>query len=348
MTKWPALAALLLVVTVAGCRTHEERFEKGTVPRDPDVSALTSAANPLIVGPQQQLASLSPEALVALTEAAAAQFGATGAPGMRDLTRRYARYLLRAQLPSGDGIGFYSAASPTEVDPELSLRAGLALLDAHRATQDPALRGIIDRLIVTVTSAPFGWLPYRGGMAVRATRVDGRPVNVAWTALAAALLSRAAAELGVPRQRDADAALRTVEGAQAAVGRWYALVPSRSAMSLWQWAQTLSGLQHLGGPTADGILGAGVPALHAAAFAGGGRPATNELTADRPRALAQSYVVLGRYPDRSLGSSAFVRLLGRLREDGTVRNAPAGDVETQAVYATALAREAVNVKGVIR
>ena len=330
----------------AGCSTHEEKFEKDAPARPADTAALTSASSKLVTAPQRDIATLPPEALVALTQATATLFDATGAPGMRDLARRYAGYLLRAQLPTGEGgVGFYSAARPQAIDPDLSIRAGLALIDAYEATQEPSLRDVIDRLTGTVTSAPFGWVPFRGGAGLVDTNAGGRRVIVARTALASALLSRAASAMHTSTRQEAAQAFRTVDGGQAAVGRWYAYLPSRSPMNLRTWATTLGALERMTGRAAEGILGGGVPGLYTAAFTSNGRLKNNALTKGDATGIALSYGVLARYADAKYASAAFRELLSEFRQDGTARYAPADDFESQALFADAMAAEAARLRG---
>ena len=242
MKAWIAILWCACAAVGVGCSTHEEKFAKNAPPERPDVAELTSASNRLVTAPQKELASLSPEALVALTRAAAAQFDATGAPGMRDLVRRYGRYLLRARVTAAQGgVGFYGADDPRSVDVEVSLRAGLALVDAYEVTGDRVFADAVLRLTGLVTSPSFGWVPYRGGAGIVDAGAAKSGVDVARTALAAAFLSRAASGTDAPTRPLGEQALRTVERGQAAVGRWYARLPSGSPMNLHPWATTLEG-----------------------------------------------------------------------------------------------------------
>jgi hypothetical protein len=264
---------------------------------------------------------------------------------MRDLARRYSRYLLRARVSTEEsGVGFYSASNPQSIDTEVSLRAGLALVDAYEVTRDAALRDTIVGLTTTVSSAAFGWVSYRGGAGLVDPDAPKSGVDVARTSLAAALLSRAAVVADTPTGPLAAQALRTLARGQAAVGRWYARLPSGSPMNLHQWATTLAGLQSLRNSLAQGILGGGVPALYEAVFRSKGEAAKNPLTKGDTSGLALSYGVLARYPDERFSSAAFPKLVGGLRENGTVSLAPAGDAQAQALYASAIAAEVAAIK----
>lgn len=345
MTIRIATLALACAMTAAGCSTHEEKFAKDAPPERPDAGQLTRASNELVTAPEEELASQPPEALVALTQAAAAQFDATGAPGMRDLVRRYGKYLLRARVSAAQGgVGYYAASDPRRVDVEVTLRAGLALIDAYEVTGDRVFADAIVPLTGAVTSPPFGWTAYRGGAGIVDTRAPKSGVDVAWTALAAAFLSRAASVTDAPTTDLAAQAMRTVDRGQAAVGRWYARLPSGSPMNLHQWATTLEGLQYTESGAAQGILGAGVPALYAGAFRPNGEPRRNRFTKASADALALSYGVLARYRDERLSSAAFPKLVGKLRDDGTVRLAPRSDAEAQALYGYAVAAEVAALK----
>ena len=66
-------------------------------------------------------------------------------------------------------------------------------------------------------------------------------------------------------------------------------------------------------------------------------------TADED-ALARSYGVLARYQDERFSSAAFPKLMGKLRDDGTVRLAPAADGQAQALYGSAIASEVAALK----
>jgi hypothetical protein len=266
---------------------------------------------------------------------------------MRDLVSRYAKYLLQAKLATDDGnAGFYSANEPQAVDTEFSLRAGLALEDAYDVTKDPALRSTILELTTTVTSRRFGWRSYRRGAGVADARQLGRGISVPNTALAAAFLSRAAVLTDTSTRRFSAQALRSLASGQAAVGRWYSHLPSGTPMGLREWSTTLESLELIDSRLAQGILGGGVPGLHSAAFDSKGRLAKTELTTDDDRTgVARSYVVLARFGDRRLSTPAITAIVEHLRSDGTVRQAPSGDVESQALYATAMAVEVAMTNG---
>ena len=345
MRPCPLYLTVLFLVSAAGCSTHESKYEQDAPPRPADTGELTSAANRLVSAPQDDLASLSPEALASLTQAAAAQFKATGAPGMRDLAKRYGTALLGAKLTTEQGVGFYSAARPLVVDREFTLRAGLALADAYEITADPAMRSTIVQLTDTVTSPQFGWEAYKGGAGVTDGTQRGPSISVANTALAAAFLSRAATVADTPTRNLAVEALRSLDRGQAAVGRWYSHLPSGTPMNLRQWATTLRSLELMDNRLAQGILGGGVPGLYDGVFESKGRLAKNPLTRDDHTGVALSYAVLAGYGDRRLSTPAIVAVMKDLREDGTVRQAPQRDIESQALYATAMAVEVATTNG---
>ena len=108
---------------------------------------------------------------------------------------------------------------------------------------------------------------------------------------------------------------------------------------------TLGSLELMENRLAQGILGAGVSALYEGAFQSKGRLAKNPLTQNDRTGVALSYGVLARYGDRRLSTPAIAAVVHGLRKDGTVRQAPPGDIESQALYATAMAVEVAMTNG---
>ena len=337
MTARTFVATVLPAVAFAiGCNTHEERFEKGAPPRQADRATLRNISTALVTRPRAEIEGLAPEELAALVRAATAHFEASSAPGMRQLLRRYADALLGAQVTiPPEGIGFYGRGRPSAVSQVTTLRAGLALLDCYRVTREPRYRRAIRGVARGVTSPAFGWTQTRTGYVIRSG--GSRRPSVALSALAAAFLHRAA-RLGTGTRLQADGALGAIESAQAAVGRWYAFIGSKTPMTLEQWATTLGALTEIDDDTARGILGAGVPALASAAFAANGALREGPYTENRV-AVGSTMRVFANYPDERPGRPALFKILESARRDGTVALAKAGDVYAQAMFADALSSE---------
>jgi hypothetical protein len=171
------------------------------------------------------------------------------------------------------------------------------------------------------------------------TPVAPRRSSISLTALAFALLSRAAREADLNSRRDATRALKTLEDEQAAVGRWYAYVgrPQRP-MSVDQWATTLSGLAE--GRGGGGFLTAGATALAGATFAADGSIGDSALVkAASPAATARVYALFSLLGDAQVTGRAFPRLLDDLAAGGPYTRSLNGDQEATAWLALAFARQ---------
>lgn len=301
------LRAIIVVVSallLGGCTTHDKEFS-GTAPESlstPDDVRNTS--DRLIAEPGEAIASIPPNELAALTRAAAIQFQATGGAGMRTLTRRYADALLEGRIVVADQTGFYSGARPMKISPSTTLRAGLALAEAYRATRSPRYAAAVRNIARIASREAFGLEKFKGGYVMRTAGLGRRP-SIALTALSAAFMADAA-PLDDGRSRGfAQGALRTVVRNQAAVGRWYAFIGTRIAMTLEQWGATLSALATIADRDARSVAITGIRAIYDTAFTPKGAVRSVGLTKNQPMGIAIALQALASGPPEPFTGKVF-------------------------------------------
>jgi hypothetical protein len=331
------LTILMLAIALAGCSSHDERFEDRVPPRPTDPSAdgreMAAAAVGVLKRYRNDTDLLTADALAPLARGAAVTFQAGGAPGVRSLTRHYADALLAARVSVGPAQGFFGAMSPGEADPAATSAAGIALIEAFTATGDERYRRAAGSAATAVRSGALGW---RSGPRGTGVQADGG-LDIALTAQAAEFLDRAADELDVDSADDADLAFETVLENQAALGNWFAAVNSDQPQSIAEWAISLNAL--LASPDDEGervgVAGGGVPKLTSAVFGSSGEPEEEAFVG-----VALAMVTLALSPDQTDA----VRVLGRAaesqREDGTVGSLDPRDPVAQSYAALAFSLRA--------
>jgi hypothetical protein len=330
-------APLILVVllVLAGCSSHEERFEHNAPPppaftQDADLSVATGA---LLTSLERQLTVLPPDALAPLTSAAALSFKSSGSPLTLRLARLYGNTLIGARV----GGAFFSRESGGRPDPEMTAVAGMAMLDAYSVTRDERFATAARRAAGAMTTSRLGWVQDGPSASVRERAAPRRPA-VALTALAFLLLGRAANELQMPTAKEARSALLTLSDSQAAVGRWYAYTDgTHPPMRLDQWGQTLLALTALPWKTAQGIAGAGVPAMFQEAFHPSGRLREGTFTHEPGKSGGIALAVLAQ-AGGGPADRAFQHAPNLIDDRGTVKGVSSSDFTARAWYAVALAR----------
>ncbi|MBJ7470238.1 MAG: hypothetical protein JHD16_03010 [Solirubrobacteraceae bacterium] len=330
-----AAASCGIAMFLAGCSSHDERFADTAPPRAATLADLRTSSSKLLTFGQENTLVLSPNALVGFTNAAVEQYRATSSPSSRRLVETFADALLDAQLKPGGTAGFSAGADPDRLSTLTSLRAGIALAGAYSVTDNERYAETVRGLADLAKTSKFGWRTDGDkGLIVLASR--GGFGSIAQTALAACLFARAADVAGADTETQLTQAVAGVDDAQAAVGRWYAdTSPDQRAMTLDQWATTLTALDCTGTKEGEGILGAGVPAMVAGTFRKSGDPL--DLERDRiglPLAIGTTAL----YPDVRQSGPIVRTALDHRRPDGTIDYAPADDLELQSAYAEAVAQ----------
>ncbi|MGH2899180.1 MAG: hypothetical protein ACRDMZ_10945, partial [Solirubrobacteraceae bacterium] len=289
-----AAGVLLFTLLLAGCSSHEAKFDGTAPPRLPALDSVRLTTDRLIARPAPAIVSLPADALAALTQAAALHAETTGGAGLRTLTTRYADALLRARIHAGGDSGLPAGARADRIDPGTTLRAGLALAEAYRVTRTARYAAAVRGLARTVSTPPFGLLALRRGLVMRETQ-PGRRRSIALTALAAAFMTAADPFDGRRLRTYASGALRTVADQQPAVGRWYAYVGTRQPMSLEQWGTTLAALARVPADEAQSIVATGVAAMNENAFLADGVVRAGALTVE-PKGIAIALRALASGP----------------------------------------------------
>lgn len=335
-----ALLALAICAVLTGCSTHRKELDREAPPESSPTQStgeVASVAISLLESEASRINVLSSEALAPLTEAASIAFKRTGSTRAFALIRQFAKGLLAARVTRDGVSGFFSASSGAAPRAQITALSGLALADAYGDTRESEYRAAVLAAASDVTSPALGWVSSPVGVGVAAAHGGRRP-NVAMTANAALLLKRAG-ELGAPGAfAKYRAALRTVYSSQAAVGRWYANVGEHTPMSLGEWGTTLFDLSADGSKESLGIVGGGVPALYANAFAADGQLLQNSETVDQPSGVALALRALAAYQERGLADNALGKIIEHRRRDGTIILAESDDAVSQAYFALAFAQ----------
>lgn len=300
-------SALLLVA----CSTHEPRFEAMAPPQPTDADAVRTTAERLVKRPAERLASAAPDVLAPLTQAAAILLRSTGGTGVRTLTRRYGDALLEGQVRENGVRGFYAGARTQEISLSTTLRAGIALTWAYRATGDERYASAVRAVASGARRPAFGLVRHRDGYAMRAKQRPRR-LSVALSALAAEFFTACSELPGTAVGTFARGSLKTVVSSQAALGRWFAVVGGRTPMTLEQWGLTLTSLAALPSPEARGIAGAGVTALADAAFMDDGDVRAGTLTGNGQKDIAHALQALATDPTQRRTEKAFAMNARRL------------------------------------
>jgi hypothetical protein len=341
MSRCAFVLVAALAILVVGCSSHDKRFE-GRVPPPPNQTSegrqSAAAALELIGRYAPQADSLPTETLIPLVEASAIAFLATAAPGARRLTITFSERILAAQIPVGDGIGFYGSTAHALADPLTTASAGLALIDAFAATDRGRYREAALEAASALHAERFGWR--RQGAVAGLVLRRGDDFNVAATAQAAAFFAHAASDLGAPTADDSRRGFQLVLDNQAALGNWFAQVGKSRPQSLTQWATTLNAL--LIAPTRErmGVAGGGIPKLWKAAFSASGTPIPTPLVTGSVSGSARSLSLVAGYADQSYATRGLDAALGKTRKSHQTAGSTFDDSESQAYLALALAQHA--------
>lgn len=294
-------SALVVVVVLGGCSTHDERFSNVSAPQKPESPGLEVASDRLLEQGSRLRVRASAAALVDYTEAAAWHYEATESPRSRKLLPTFADGLLNAQVVANGSKGIRLSAS-RETSRTGTLRAGLALLTAYEVTGNQRYANIARAYARLVPTADFGWHDVGRASAVRATDRTGD--SIVATALAGAFLAESARVLKTDTRDDARRAIRLVRDEQVAVGRWYTHTGWKRSMNLDEWATTLYALIRSGDEEAVGYVGGGVPALRKAAFTPAGAPAKEGIVINQV-GIGHSLALLGTHMNRQLSEPVF-------------------------------------------
>ena len=333
------LVAVAMCMVVTGCGTHRRDLEsKAPMQGAPSQGAgeFATSVVALLDRESSRMNLLSSEALVPLTEAAAATFRQAGSPHAYALIQRFASALLAARVTRAGGSGFFGAGGGSAPVPRITAAAGLALARAYSVTGNSVYMDAAREAANDVTSRALGWVASPPGDGAR--EAGNKGPNIAMTANAALLLKRAGAYGDSRLVAKSRAAFSTIFTSQAAVGRCYADVGGRRPMSLSEWGMTLFDLSSDGSKESLGILAAGMPGLYANAFDAHGQLLQNGQTKAQPLGVAMTLRALASWEETSLADKAFEKVVELRRADGTVSLAEPDDDVSQSYFALAFAQ----------
>lgn len=345
-----ALAAMIGIVgllVLAGCSSHEPRYEDRVPPSPKPASTrdLVDAAGRIAERYRRDAGRLPADALAPLTQASAIGFRVSGAPGLRMLTSHYADMLLASQLERRGGSPFFGAASPNRADAAITADSVDALVDAYVATRDPRYRQAAIEGATALKQPSLGLTPARGGLMMRVSSRGTQHLSVALTAQVARVLDRVGDPfIGGAATDTRNQLLRAVARAQQGLGRWYAFVGSEVPMNMEQWAMTLLSVASVDGrsPVA-GIAASGITALFDAGFTPTGEPDLGAVHDRDGYGSGLAISTFDAYADAPRYALLVTqRALERRREDGTVMTVSRDDARVQGVYAVGFARRALS------
>lgn len=335
----PVLLAVLVCLVLAGCSSHERRYE-GDVPAGPQredpigADRYAAAAGTIVLHYRDSAEVLSTTDLAYLTEAAAVTYRATSAPGVRLAATRYADLLVSARRKTKAGIAFGSGTGDG-VDPATTALAVNGLVQAYKVTGSQRYRTVAAKAAKTLASPSLGTRPGAGGLVVGAA---GRPAVVALTALVSRALRQAGGEgIDAGTTPAANRMEAAISKAEIAGGHWYADFSGKVPMDMEQWAMTLLSEVTSRNPRATQVAFSGVPAFGRAAFDRDGDPRLKTLPDDSGRGTALALSVFIGLDPTHLGPVVAERAFASRRQDGTVDRAPATAADVQALYAIGFA-----------
>jgi hypothetical protein len=344
MRQSVTLVCLTAAVILCGCSTHRadlaasSGLQTSTGSGD---SALNLAAQALVEHEAGQADGLSAVSLAPLTSAAALLAQSTPSPQLLSLTRRLAGLLMEAPIGPNGSFGVSAGGQPPQASVDLTATAGLALLDAYRATGDTGDASAAISAATALRQPGLGWHDNSSAAGVRVGR-GATSFDIGKTALAGLLLLRVSQLPQAGFAHSATDAFRTIFESQAAVGRWYAVRGTHQPTTARQWGETLYALERSRLPEALGVTGAGIPAFRLIEFDRSGRP--HSPTGNDPVGIALACAAIASYPALNVGDPVFGALLRSLRPDGTVRLAGDNDHAAQAAFAQAMAQRVATVQ----
>lgn len=331
-----ALALVSLSFSLAACSTHDARFNalspRPVDPRElepPTTEQLRTATDRLL---QRGLEAenASPEALAALTEAAAARVRAEPTRAARAALTDFADQLLAEQT---DRDGRFTERALEERT--TALRSGLALLTAHEVTGREPYARAARQLAAEVPTDAFGWETTPRGAVIAQRSATGAP-SAPDTALAAALLTESAADRDPAQRANGVRAFAEVLALQVAPGRWWGDRVTERPMTIDGLATTLMALDRIGTPQAQRILKVGVPNMQGTAFDGRGQRLPNGFALD-PEGHPLAVAIISEHLFRTTAGGVLRKAYVNLRPDGTVGFAKADNDAAQAKWALAFA-----------
>jgi hypothetical protein len=365
--RWPCLLATL--IALAGCSTHERRFEADVPPQDTGPVAQDLTAHEINVDhvmTRSLLRRFAPQRpqlpTVALaTFARAAALGYIGqrdlpkrdVDGLRDQARAFADALIRRAVPMKSGKGYPSAAGAPP-NPRATALAANALVDVFLATGTPRYAREVGLACGALVALDDNWPP-DGGHPVSGTTLGspryaiaaGGGFDLAATAAAAQALQRASSvdissgSTGIDPERPRHKELAVEHGLGGSAARLVAAamsgdptfpVVAPAAPGPGQTTFILSDAYYSPDPAMKAVAAAQGAGLVRSVFRRNGspRPGTRPLIA----ALALSAIdPQAKGPVRPLEW-----VVRHNRPDQTVARASSGDAVSQAWVALALAR----------
>jgi hypothetical protein len=337
------LGALVLAFVLAGCSTHEFRYEGGVPPEPLTSKQRVDTAHEIVTTLLRRLAPpgrrLAPAAAAPLAEAALLDAQATRSPSSRRAYERLASSLLRNRIPVGIGLAYPGPDGRTP-DPLVTIEVTRSLLYFDKVDPGPRWRPAAARAIQAIVTPRMGWTRRRDGYAIRQPGARRR-YDIALTADAGLVLSQIATVGGGPLAKHySDSALGVVRQAQVSPGRWHKSLGGNGPMPVAERALTLFALHALPSKPDQDVTLRALPDLFTEAFESWGQPRTSPLVGKRGIGGVLALRTLYLDPGRSPSEHVTRWYVEHRRADGTFEDAAADDATTQAYFALAFAMRA--------
>jgi hypothetical protein len=331
---------LLAALIVAGCSTHEVRFE-GAVPPEPlTTTQRIDTAHEIVATLLERFAApgkrLLPSAAAPLGEAALLDAQATRSTKSFQTFRRLASSLLRGRIAVGIGLAYPGADGRTP-DSLVTAEVARTLLYFDHVTPTPPWRQAAARAVQAMVTPRLGWTRLRDGYAVREPDAKRR-FSIARTADAGLVLAKIADVGGGPlAERYARSAMNVVRRAQTSPAEWHKALGTNAPMPVAERALTLFSLYSRPSKADQDLVLAAIPSVFEQAFHSWGEPRSGPLMGRRGIGAALALRALHLQPGTYPAEHVTRWFVTHRRADGTFEAAASTDATAQAYFALAFA-----------
>jgi len=341
--------AIVAIVALGGCSTHEFRYEGGVPPEPIPAQERVDTAHEIVTTLLKRFAPRGrrlPAAVAApFAEAALLDARATHSVSSARTAVRLGGSLLSGRIPVGVGLAYPGGEGRTP-DPRVTAEVARTLLYFAQTFSSRRWLPAAARAAQAIITPRLGWTRRGDGYAVREPGTRRR-YNVALTAEAGLVLEKLAKVGGGPlAQRYADSAFKTVRSAQISPGRWHKSLGAAVPMPVAERALTMSALHALPSVPDQNLVKNALADLFAQTFQSWGEPRDSPLVGTRGIGPALALRTLYLDPGTSPSEHVTRWLVEHRRPDGTFEAAAPDDAGAQAYFALAFSiRSYIYAKG---